>query len=138
MASKARGDDEYEITGINVTPLVDIMLVLLIIFMVTATYIVKEAIKIELPRAAAPAETTARTLEIVVTKEGKTFLDGGELSEEALVRKLRGLPGKREDVQAVVSADRGALHGTVVHVLDLLALEGITKFALQIERAPKP
>jgi biopolymer transport protein TolR len=138
MASKAKIDDEYEISGINVTPLVDIMLVLLIIFMVTATYIVKEAIKIELPRASAPAESVARTLEIVVTKEGKTFLDGVDLSGDGLVRKLRALPGKREDVQAVVSADRGALHGMVVQVLDQLAQEGITKFAIQIERERKP
>src|SRR5256885_16784437 len=103
MASTSDGDD-YEITNINVTPLVDIMLVLLIIFMVTTTYIVKEVIKVELPRASSGGETTARTLQIVVTKDGKTYLDGVELTEAALARKIREAPEKKEDLQALIGA----------------------------------
>jgi biopolymer transport protein ExbB len=79
--ARASDRDDYEITGINVTPLVDIMLVLLVIFMVTATYIVKEAILVELPRAAAAGETPAETLLLVVTKDGKTYLDGVPLDD---------------------------------------------------------
>ena len=92
MAGSAQSD-EGEITGINVTPLVDIMLVLLIIFMVTATYIVKEAIEINLPKAAAGGESTAKTFAIVITKDGHTFLDGLETTEDALVRKIQETPG---------------------------------------------
>jgi biopolymer transport protein TolR len=135
MASSA-GSDDYEITGINVTPLVDIMLVLLIIFMVTATYVVKEAIEIELPQAASGGETTAQTLALMVTREGKAYLDGVEVTEEALIRKIQESPGKREDMQAIIGADRQAMHGAVVHLLDLLKTQGVTKFAIQIEKMP--
>jgi len=136
MAGSA--DLEEEITAINVTPLVDVMMVLLIIFMVTATYIVKEAIEVELPRAAAGGETTARTFAIVITKEGRSYLDGALVTEEALLAKVEGEEGKKEDMQAIISADRQAQHGAVVRVLDLLRSEGITKFAIQIERQTNP
>ncbi len=136
--AKTSSDDDFEITGINVTPLVDIMLVLLIIFMVTTTYVVKEAIKIELPRAAATGETTSRTLQIIVTKDGQTYLDGLPMNEAALIRKIAESPEKKEDMQAVIGADKQAFHGAVVHVLDLLKGQGITKFAIQIEREAKP
>jgi biopolymer transport protein ExbD len=136
MAGSAQQDDG-EITGINVTPLVDIMLVLLIIFMVTATYIVKEAIEIDLPKAAAGGDSTSRTLAIVVTKDGKSFLDGVEASDEAIVRKIQEAPGKREELQALISADTAATHGAVVHMLDLLKTQGVVKFAIEIEKAPE-
>jgi len=134
MASSASSGGDDEITGINVTPLVDIMLVLLIIFMVTATYIVKEAIEIELPKAAAGGETTDRTLSIVVTKDGKSFLDGVEVTEAALIEKIKTAAEKPEDMQAVIGADKEAMHGAVVHMLDVLKSHGITKFAIQIEK----
>ena len=133
MAGRTSQDD-YEITGINVTPLVDIMLVLLIIFMVTATYIVKEAIKIELPRAAASSETTGRTLKFLISKEGEIYLDGVNVDDAAIVRKIHAAPEKKDDLQAVIGADRDAHHGVVVHVLDLLNSQGITKFAIQVEK----
>ena len=133
MAGSAQQDDG-EITGINVTPLVDIMLVLLIIFMVTATYIVKEAIEIDLPKAAAGGETTAKTLAIVITKDGKSYLDGVETSEAALVKKISESE-KKEELQALISADREAMHGAVVHMLDVLKQQGVTKFAIEIEKA---
>ena len=138
MAKASSSGDDFEITNINVTPLVDIMLVLLIIFMVTTTYIVKEVIKVELPRAASGSQTTARTLQIVVTKAGTTYLDGVEMTDEALARKIREAPEKKEDLQALIGADREAFHGAVVHVLDLLKTQGLTKFAIQIEKERKP
>ena len=129
--------DDYEISGINVTPLVDIMLVLLVIFMVTATYIVKESITVELPRAVAAGQTPAQTLLLVVTKDGKTYLDGAEMVPAALGSKIRAAAArgeKPEDMQAVIAADREALHGAVVTAIDQLRAEGITKFAIQIQR----
>lgn len=133
MAGVSNGNDN-QITGINVTPLVDIMLVLLIIFMVTAAYIVKEAIEVELPKAAAAGEITAKTLAIVITKDGTAFLDGVEVTEEALVRRVQEAPEPKNEMQAIIAADKDARHGAVVHVLDLLKGLGVTKFALQTEQ----
>jgi biopolymer transport protein ExbD len=125
--------DDYEITGINVTPLVDIMLVLLVIFMVTTTYIAKEAIEVELPRVATAQEAPAETLLLLVAKDGKTYLDGVPLGPDVLARRLSAAPGRREDMQAVIAADREASHGAVVDALDLLRAEGIVKFAIQVQ-----
>jgi biopolymer transport protein ExbD len=130
-----RRDDDYEITGINVTPLVDIMLVLLIIFLVTTTYIVKEAIKIDLPRAAAATSPVTRTLQLLVTKDGQVFLDGAPADDGAIVRKIEALRREKgQDLQAVIGADRDARHGWVVHLLDLIKGQGITNFAIEVDK----
>ena len=134
MAGSSKNGDDYEISGINVTPLVDIMLVLLIIFLVTATYIVKEAIKIELPRAAAAGAPTPRTLAVLIDKDGQVFLDGVASSDAAIVRKVGEWRARKDDLQAVIAADRDARHGAVVHVLDLLKAEGVTKFAIEVQK----
>lgn len=127
------GDDDL-ITDINVTPLVDIVLVLLIIFMVTATYIVRAAIEVELPRAAHGGESVGTILSVVVTKEGETFLGGALVDEEQLVARTKQAVAGDADTRVVISADRAALHGAVVRVIDLVKGAGVSKFALHIEK----
>ena len=133
MAGSADNEDEA-ITGINVTPLVDITLVLLIIFMVTASYIVKETIEVELPRAAHGGETLQKTFAVLVTRDGQAFLNGVPVDDGALVSEVRKAKTAGEDVQAIVAADKNATHGTVTHLLDVLKGAGVTKFAIQIEK----
>ena len=133
MAGQAEQDDEA-ITGINVTPLVDITLVLLIIFMVTASYIVKETIEVELPRAAHGGETVQKTFALLVTKDGKTYLNGAPVDDNGLVAAVNEARSKGEDVQAIIGADRNATHGMVTHILDVLKGAGVIKFAIQIEK----
>ena len=122
------------IGGINVTPLVDVTLVLLIIFMVTASYIVKETIEVELPRAAHGGETVQKTFAVLVTRDGKTFLNGVPVDDGALVAEVQRARSAGEDVQAIVGADKNATHGAVTHLLDVLKGAGVTKFAIQIEK----
>src|SRR3979411_1638287 len=133
MAGQIQDEDDA-ITGINVTPLVDITLVLLIIFMVTATYIVKQTIEVELPRAAHGGETVSKTFSLVVTKDGKAYLNGAETDDAGLVTAVRRARDNGEEVQAIVGADRNATHGTVTHLLDVLKGAGVTKFAITIEK----
>ncbi len=127
------GDDEM-ISGINVTPLVDITLVLLIIFMVTATYIVREAIEVDLPRAAHAGEATGATLAVVVTKDGSIYLDGVRRSEQELRARTREAVIRDRDARAIISADKASLHGAVIHVIDLVKGEGVSRFAINIEK----
>ena len=127
------GDDEM-ISGINVTPLVDITLVLLIIFMVTATYIVREAIEVDLPRAAHAGEATGATLAVVVTKDGSIYLDGVRRSEQELRARTREAVNRDRDARAIISADKASLHGAVIHVIDLVKGEGVSRFAINIEK----
>ena len=134
MAGGAPDNDEEGITGINVTPLVDITLVLLIIFMVTASYIVKETIEVELPRAAHGGQTVQKTFAVLVTRDGKTFLNGVPVDDGALVAEVQRARSAGEDVQAIVGADKNATHGAVTHLLDVLKGAGVTKFAIQIEK----
>jgi biopolymer transport protein ExbD len=131
----ASGDDEDDlISGINVTPLVDVVLVLLIIFMVTATYIVRASIEVDLPRAAHGGDSVGTLLSIVVSRGGEVFLDGVALDEDALVRATREAVARDADARVVISADRGALHGAVVRVIDLVKGAGATRFAIHVER----
>ena len=82
MAGGARdGDDDSLVTDINVTPLVDVMLCLLVIFMVTTTYVVADSIKIDLPNAASGDTTAPSTLAIMFTKERKLYLNGAETTD---------------------------------------------------------
>ena len=133
MAGQIDPDDEG-ITGINVTPLVDVTLVLLIIFMVTASYIVKETIEVELPRAAHGGETVSKTFAVLVTKEGKTYLNGLPIDDAGLVAAVGEARRKGEEVQAIVGGDKNATHGSVTHLLDVLKGAGVLKFAIQIEK----
>jgi biopolymer transport protein ExbD len=134
MAGFGGGDDDELISGINVTPLVDVVLVLLIIFMVTATYIVRAAIEVELPRAAHGGEATGTILTVVLARDGTVYLDGVRRSDDELLARAREAVRTDQDTRAVISADRGALHGAVVHVIDLVKDAGVTRFAIHIER----
>jgi biopolymer transport protein ExbD len=136
MAAGGAFDDEDSgrmITDINVTPLVDIVLVLLIIFMVTTTYIVNPTIKIDLPKAATGTEQTRTTLALTLTSDGGVYLNG-ERSDEAAVTRFIGteLP-KNAELQAIIAADKVVPHGTVVRMIDLVKRAGVRKFAINVE-----
>ena len=135
IASGGGGDDDL-ISGINITPLVDIVLVLLIIFMVTATYIVRAAIEIDLPRAAHGGEATGTTLAVVLTRDGAIYLDGVRRSEEELAARTREAVVKDRDTRAIISADKASLHGAVVRVIDVVKGAGVSRFAINIEQEP--
>ena len=137
MAGGAQDNDE-EITGINVTPLVDVVLVLLIIFMVTANFIVRETVEVDLPRAANGGETVQGLVNVVLDKEGKLFFDGAEVSEDELGRKVSEAVAKDKDTRAIISADQSLPYGRVMHLIDVVKGQGIAKFALNIEKDVAP
>ncbi|HLL05400.1 MAG TPA: biopolymer transporter ExbD [Myxococcaceae bacterium] len=139
MAGGANDDDD-EITGINVTPLVDIVLVLLIIFMVTANFIVRETVEVDLPRAANGGETVQGLVNVVIDKDGKLFFDGAEVPEDELQRKVSEAVAKDKDTRAIISADQSLPYGRVMRLIDVVKGQGIAKFALNIQKdaAPTP
>jgi biopolymer transport protein ExbD len=137
MAGSAQENDE-EITGINVTPLVDIVLVLLIIFMVTANFIVRETVEVDLPRAANGGETVQGLVNVVLDKEGKLFFDGTEVSEADLSAKVAEQVARDKDTRAIISADQSLPYGRVMRLIDVVKGQGIAKFALNIEKDVAP
>ena len=132
MAS--RGGRRAPIVGINVTPMVDVVLVLLVIMMVSAVYIVSQSLKVELPKTANSDEPAQSPLAVTITKEGKYFFEQKPIDERGLVGKLKQAKGEKKEPSLVVTADKEAYHGDVVHVIDLAKSEGITKFAINVER----
>jgi biopolymer transport protein ExbD len=135
-ASKFEDDDSGQmITDINVTPLVDITLVLLIIFMVTTTYIVNPSIKVDLPKAATGTDQVRTTLALTLTKEGQLYLNGDRSDEAAVVKQIAADLPKNPDLQAVIAADKVVAHGSVVRIIDLVKRAGIRKFAINVDSA---
>jgi biopolymer transport protein ExbD len=137
MAGSA-GDNDEEISGINVTPLVDVVLVLLIIFMVTANFIVRETVEVDLPRAANGGETVQGLVNVVLDKEGKLYFDGAEVTEADLTRRVTEAVAKDKDTRAIISADQTLAYGRVMRLIDVVKGQGIAKFALNIEKDAAP
>ncbi len=138
MAGGAQDSDD-EITGINVTPLVDIVLVLLIIFMVTANMIVRETVEVDLPRAANTQDKTVQgPVMLTMDKDAKVFFDGIEVAQDALVVKMKEAVAKDKEVRAIISADQSLNYGKVMGLIDLVKEAGIAKFALNIQKEAKP
>lgn len=129
MGGSSQGSDDDLITAINVTPLVDIVLVLLIILMVTASYIVNKSINVDLPKAAT-GEATTSSLSISIDVDGKLYLDGVENNEPKLQAAIRKAYTENNDVKAIISADGRVRHAQVVRMIDMLRREHVTKFAI--------
>ena len=117
------------ISGINVTPLVDVMLVLLVIFIVTAKIIVTPAVPLDLPHAAHGEEVQV-VLSVIVPVRGPMLVNGAALpNDEALEDKARAALASDRDLRAVIQADGDVPHRRVIHVLDLLKGAGVTRVA---------
>lgn len=136
MAGTNQGDDDEMITAINVTPLVDVVLVLLIILMVTASYIVSHSIPMELPQATpedqAADERTPLTVSIDV--DGNFYIDAERRTEAQLIAGIesyaRDTPAEQR--RAVIAADGRITHSQVIHVIDLLRTRGVSRFAINV------
>jgi biopolymer transport protein TolR len=145
VAGTTHYDDEEggqaAITDINVTPLVDITLVLLIIFMVTAPMIVNNpSIKVELPKAATGDETLKSTLALTLSRDASgavvIYANGEKSDEPAVKAMIPDMLSKNKDLQAIIAADRGISYGDVVHIVDLVKSLGVHKFALNTDPTP--
>ena len=129
MAAPAPRSGEL-IHGINVTPLVDVVLVLLIVLMVTASYTVSQALPMELPKASTGESNAKSPLAISVDAAGALYLDGKVLTTEELRQQVRRRASN--DTSALIAADGATAHRAVVGVIDLLRREGVTRFALNV------
>lgn len=122
-------EDDSLITNINVTPMVDVTLVLLIIFIVTAKIIVQSGLPMDLPKAASGEEVQV-TFSVELLADGATFVDSKPIAPGGSVADLaRGAKAKHPDVRAVIRAENAVQHGRVIGVLDVLKRAGIAKIA---------
>lgn len=128
------------VASINVTPLVDVVLVLLVIFMVTATYIARQAFEADLPTAQTADPLEANPPLVIEVRADRSLHIGGEALDltglAARIARPDG-PGGKKAEQAVIAADKAVDYGRVTEVIDTLRRGGIEKFALEIRLAPK-
>ncbi|MBI5491286.1 MAG: biopolymer transporter ExbD [Deltaproteobacteria bacterium] len=125
-------DDDEILSGINITPFVDVVLVILIIFLVTATYIITRSIPMDLPKAAT-GEQVVTTLAISIDAQGVIYLDGVAIDEQELARRLPVIKQQKPDVRAVIAADGGVEYRRVMHLMDLCRQAGIARLAFNIK-----
>ncbi len=125
------------INEINITPFVDVVLVLLVIFMVTAPMMMKDIIGLKLPKTTSSDAQSFSTLAIAITKNGQVILNGEITTDEQLKIKCNDYLTKNKEVQAVISADVDSRHGDVIHIIDLVKSSGISQFAIQVEKEVK-
>lgn len=138
MASGSFDQDDSEITGINVTPLVDVMLVLLVVFMVTSSYIVQQSIQVQLPKAdTGESSPKVKNLAFVIDKSGALFLDGKPIKLEDIAVRVQSerAADPQVQLQALVAADRETPHGFVVGLIDAVRRQGITDLAINVEKS---
>jgi biopolymer transport protein ExbD len=133
MAGSAKFDDDDGINEINVTPLVDVMLVLLVIFMVASIYIVKDAIEVDLPKAASAGETLDTTLAIVIDREGRLYLNGRPSPDDVIAQACAAAAAKDPNAQAIIAADQNVKHGDVIRVIDMVRTNGLVRFAINVK-----
>jgi biopolymer transport protein ExbD len=132
MAGGAQQADEA-ITGINVTPLVDITLVLLIIFMVTTRIVMNHALPLDLPKAATGTSDVQVVFSIVLAADGQAMVDSKSIaSDDAILQLAREAQAQHPDLRAVIKADAAVPHGRVIRVLDLLKQAHIGKIAFGV------
>ena len=134
MAANVFEEEQEVISEINVVPFVDIVLVLLITFMLTSSVIARASISVDLPTAKSGGDAVQSTLNIVIERDGKLFLNGAATTAEHLRAYTARAAWREQDLQAVISADRGVNYGAVVSVIDLVKTGGIKTFALNIQR----
>lgn len=128
------GSDDDPIVDINVTPLVDVTLVLLIIFLATSYLIAQQSLKVELPKASQSVATEARTVAVMVKADGTIVLDGKVLEPADLQSELAERKRARPNLQVLVGADREVIHGRVVEVMDAARRAGIEGLAFAVDR----
>ena len=133
MAFDQGSGGDSSISQINVTPLVDVMLVLLVIFMVTAP-ILQQGVNVDLPKvAAAPLPGSEEQLVVNVGKAGQVFLNDTPITPEQLTEKLRAIAAARPDRQVFVRGDQAVPYGQVMRVMGAVRDAGLVKVGLVTE-----
>jgi biopolymer transport protein ExbD len=127
-------DPDEPITQINVVPLVDIMLVLLIIFMLTASFISTPSVPVRLPKSYTSDPSLPRSFSIVLNTKDEVFYQGKQIAKEDLTNQLKASAATNPELRVVLSADDAVTHGKVIELLDLVRQAGVTQVALGVEK----
>lgn len=134
MANPIGNDQDDLVTGINVTPLVDVVLVLLVIFLMTAPVLYQSAIKVQLPQAKSGESSQKSALEFTITKDSKLLWGQKEISWNDLSAQLKAMGAKINEETAIIQADQATPHGEVIRLMDILRQAGLVRFAMSVDK----
>jgi biopolymer transport protein TolR len=130
----SQDSDNDEIGYINITPMVDVLLVLLVIFMVTANFLKMESVNINLPKVGAADPNIMKSVQVALTFNGKLLMEDTETTESNLVLKLANESKYRPNMRVTLSADERLSYGTIARTMGLIRQAGITRIALSVKR----
>jgi len=122
--------EEESITDINVTPLVDVMLVLLVIFMVTASLMLTSAIPVRLPVSGSGGVAHRAALLVVLRQDGRWMAEGKPATREEMVSRVRAAVARFPGIRVDLAADTRLSYGEIIAALDLLKQQGVRQVAL--------
>ena len=128
------GEDEGPLASINIIPFVDIVLVLLIILMLTSIAIVRASMVVNLPKAATGGARVESTVNVICNKDGTLMLNGAASNVDEIGKFVKRESSANPKLQAVIAADKGVEYGKVVDLIDLVKRNGVSAFALDVER----
>lgn len=120
---------------INITPLIDVVFILLIFFAVTTSFVSPTSIKLDLPKAKGEAVEEKKNIRIAIDSNGGIFVDGESVKDEALEEKLKVLKSVNPEATVIIEADEKSLHGKVVFVIDKAKGADFSRFAIATEEA---
>jgi biopolymer transport protein ExbD len=128
-------DESGLMSSINITPFVDVTLVLLIIFIVTAPMLVKDVLDLRLPKTSVSDGQAAQTLGLAINRDGNFLLNGTLADEDTLKTAVEAALVSNPAVQGIIAADLEVPYGRVVKLIEILKLAGLERFAVQIEKS---
>lgn len=139
MAGGIELEDSAEVSSqpmsaINITPFVDVVLVLLVIFMVTAPTLMKDTLGIQLPKASSSEGAKPESFAIAINEQGQILLNGTLSSPEQLQLEAQAALARNPQIQALIAADENSKHSALVVVIDSLKKAGLERFAVQVQR----
>jgi biopolymer transport protein ExbD len=131
--------DSYQdslIASINITPFVDVVLVLLVIFMITTPALIKSTLPIQIPQSSQgePTEAQRNVLGIVITASGQTLLEGKLLDLETLKTEILTRKNQQPNLSAIIAADENTKHGDIIKIMSLLKETGVSRFAFETQK----
>jgi biopolymer transport protein ExbD len=132
MGAPQSNDQDDLVTDINITPFVDVVLVLLVIFMVAAPMMATQILELKLPQATSSKSAEGSQWQIVITNQGQYVVDGKAMTLLELTELAQRDQDKQKSV--IIAADGRSEHRFVIDLIDLLKREGFERFAFQIER----
>ena len=127
-------EESEPIAEINIVPFVDIILVILIIFMITAPFIIKTGFSLDLPKADSAGAVQQAIFNITITVDGRVSLNGEVLDLEQLKHRLSQEEIDLDSTQVIISADKNVLHGKVISIINAVKSTGLRKVAIATKK----